>query len=475
MQIPLRTSRPLRLRVLSPPNFTPPSAFDTDPLSGCSFTYPMKTLLALSLTLLVSLIASAQLRPNILIIFTDDQGYGDVGCYGNEKLKTPRLDQLAMEGTRFTSFYAQPVCGPSRSALLTGRYPARSLGWGMPADEITFAELIKTVGYQTACIGKWDVSNRKPIIDRMPNAQGFDYYFGPLGANDGGHVKFHENNDAAGETLDMSSLTRMYTSKAIDYLKRQRDPSKPFVLYVAHTMMHAVVDASPKFRGNSKVGLFGDVVEEFDYETGRLIDTLDELGLRENTLVIYTSDNGPWNQPRYYESNKRHPEGAVFWGETGPLRAGKGSAYEGGSRVPCIVRWPGQVPAGRVSDALFATIDLLPTIGYLSGYDKPNDRIIDGINQTDLLLGKSDTGNRKTFFYSQISSDPVGIRVGKWKLLMPGRAPEKPHRYLTDFGTNDFELYNLNSDIGEQKNLAKQRPEVVKHLRKQFVQANIKK
>jgi arylsulfatase A-like enzyme len=246
-------------------------------------------------------------KPNILIIFTDDQGYGDLACYGNEKNKTPRLDQLANEGTLFTSFYSQTVCGPSRSALLTGRQPRRSQGWSMPADEITWAELIRDVGYQTACIGKWDVSNRKPIIDRMPNAQGFDYYFGTLGANDSGKVKFHENNDEAGTTDDMGSLITLYTDKSIQYLKEKRDPDQPFVLYLAHTMMHTIIDASDRFRGTSAGGLYGDVVEEFDYETGRLLDTLDELDLSENTLVIYTSDNGPWNQPKYTDKKKRAP------------------------------------------------------------------------------------------------------------------------------------------------------------------------
>src|SRR5210317_1545856 len=263
----------------------------------------MKACTALLLLTLITSVCSAQepkvgaaapvvegSKPNIVIIFTDDQGYADLGCYGNQKNKTPRMDQLAREGTRFTSFYAQSVCGPSRSALLTGRYPIRSKGWSMPASEITFAELIRDVGYQTVCIGKWDVP-RRPIIDRMPNAQGFDYYFGPTGANDGGRVKFFENNEPAGATNDMASLIRMYTDKSIDYLKNKRDPEKPFVLYLAHTMMHTVIDASPQFKGKSAGGLYGDVVEEFDYETGRLLDTIDELGLRQNTLVIYTSDN----------------------------------------------------------------------------------------------------------------------------------------------------------------------------------------
>ncbi len=404
-------------------------------------------------------------RPNILIIFTDDQGYGDVGCYGNEKIKTPNLDQLAAGGTRFTSFYSQNVCGPARSALLTGRYPSRSKGWSMPADEITWAELMKPAGYETICIGKWDVSNRKPIIERMPNAQGFDYYFGPLGANDNGVVKFHENNEPAGSTKDMGSLTRLYTDKAIHFLEKRKDGDKPFVLYVAHTMMHTIIDASPAFRGKSEGDLYGDVVEEFDHETGRLLDTLDQLSLADDTLVIYTSDNGPWNQPAYTEKKKGHPAGSIFWGSPGELRGGKGSAYEAGSRVPCIVRWPGKVPAGRVSDAIFSTLDFLPTFAHLAGFQIPNDRPIDGHDQSDLLFGKSEKGARETFIYDHVIAQGVGIRKGKWKLLLPGRAPEKPHRFLMDFGSNDYELYDLDADIGETTNLAGQRPERVMELK----------
>ena len=211
----------------------------------------MKSLIPLILFLFASFSAQSE-KPNIVIIFTDDQGYADLGCYGSKTNLTPRLDQLAREGTLFTSFYTQTVCGPSRSALLTGRYPCRSKGWGMPAEEITFAELIREAGYQTACIGKWDVSNRKPIIERMPNAQGFDYFFGALGANDAGTVKFHENNRAAGSSNDMGGLTTLYTDKSIDFLKNKRDPKKPFALYLAHTMMHTIIDASDRFRGKSK-------------------------------------------------------------------------------------------------------------------------------------------------------------------------------------------------------------------------------
>ncbi len=396
-------------------------------------------------------------KPNIVIVFTDDQGYADIGCYGSQKNKTPRLDQLATEGTRFTSFYSQTVCGPSRSALLTGRQPIRSKGWGMPASEITFAELIRDVGYQTACIGKWDVSNRKAIIERMPNAQGFDYYFGTLGANDGGGVTFHENNKKMGSTRDMGSLTRLYTDKAIDFLKTRRDPEKPFLLYVAHTMMHTIIDASDRYRDTSEGGLYGDVVEEFDHETGRLLDTIDELGLKETTLFIYTSDNGPWNQAKYTDNKKGHPEGSIFWGDSGPLRNGKGSPYEGGYRLPCIVRWPGSVPAGRVSDAIFATIDFMPTFARLAGYQLPEDRQIDGTDQSDLILGKRDTG-REHFYFGQ-----AGVRKGKWKYL---KAKAHFHGYaVEDDRMKIEELYDLDTDIGEQNNLAEKHPQKVSELR----------
>ncbi len=402
--------------------------------------------------------ASGAPRPNILIIFTDDQGYADLGCFGNKKNKTPRMDKLAAEGTRYTSFYAQHVCGPSRSALLTGRYPIRSKGWSMPASEITFAELIKKTGYQTACIGKWDVSNRKPIIPRMPNAQGFDYYFGKLGANDGGGVKFHENNEPAGATRDMGSLIRTYTDKAIGYLKNKRDPKKPFVLYVAHTMMHTIIDASPKFRGKSAGDLYGDVVEEFDYETGRLLDTLDELKLAKDTLVIYTTDNGPWNQPAYTDRKKGHPKGSIFWGESGPLRNGKGSSYEGGLRAPCITRWPGKVPVGKTSDAIFATIDFMPTFATLAGYKVPTDRVIDGVDQTDLLLGKSKAGARDNFFYQ------TAMRKGKWKYL---KAKHCMYGYARDRKRKqEEELYDLEADLGETTNLASKFPEKAAELKK---------
>ena len=251
--------------------------------------------------------------------------------------------------------------------------------------------------------------------------------------------------------------------------------------------MHTNIDASPKFKGTSGGGLYGDVVEEFDFETGRLLDRIDALGLGENTLVIFTSDNGPWSQPRYTlvkqgrigrpnssNPNWFMPDGTVVWGDPGPLRGAKGSAYEGGSRVPCVVRWPGKVPAGKTSSALWATIDFLPTIASLAGADLPSGRAIDGQDQSDLLFGKTNLG-RETFIYDQTRQvdSPylgIGIRKGNWKLLLPGREPSKPHRYVMDYGTNNYELYDLKADIGERWNLAHDYPEVVKALENELNQ-----
>jgi arylsulfatase A-like enzyme len=396
-------------------------------------------------------------RPNVVIIFTDDQGYGDLGCYGAKDFRTPRLDKLAEEGTRFTSFYAQPVCGPSRSALLTGRHPIRSHGWSMPASEVTFGELLQKAGYTTCCIGKWDVSNRQPIPDRMPRAQGFDSFFGALGANDAGRIVLHENNEKVDETRDMAGLTRRYTDHAIAFLQKNKE--KPFLLYLAHTMMHSMIDASPEFKGKSKGGLYGDTTEELDFHTGRLLDTIDRLGLRDNTLVIFTSDNGPWSNHK--ERLRQAHDGQIAWGSSGPLREAKGSTYEGGLRVPCLVRWPGHVPAGHTSDAIFSTLDFLPTFGKLAGYEPPADRIIDGVDQTDLLLGTREAGARNEFHYF-CQDELHGVRKGKWKLLLPNR--KTFNSYVKDRGSSEVELYDLNIDIGETTNVAAAHPEIVEDL-----------
>jgi len=265
----------------------------------------------------------------------------------------------------------------------------------------------------------------------------------------------------------MSSVTRLYTDKAIDYLENRRDKSKPFVLYVAHNMMHTIIDASEKFKGKSKGSLYGDVVEEFDYETGRLLDTVDALGLRDNTLVIYTTDNGPWNQPKYTSKKKGHPAGSIFWGNAGPLRNGKGTCYEGGMRAPCIIRWPGKVAAGKKSGAIFSTLDFMPTFATLAGFKVPADRIIDGVDQADLLTGKNSKGARDTFYYEHMNwghHEINGVRKGKWKYL-------RANHYVSNYANDDSidtseQLYDLESDIGEKNNLAKKYPGKLKELKK---------
>jgi len=403
-------------------------------------------------------------RPNIVIVFTDDQGYGDLGCYGAKGYETPRIDSLAKDGTNFTNFYVETVCGPSRSALLSGRLAKRSGGWGMPASEITFAKILGEAGYTTACIGKWDVSSRKPILDRMPLARGFDYYWGTLGANDGGGVRLTRNNEPWGATRKMESLSKWYTDQGIAFIRANKD--KPFVLYLAHTMMHKIINASPEFIGKSEGSLWGDTLEELDFHTGRLLDTIDELGLRKNTLVIFTCDNGPWSNmlPSLDNGRRELPAGRqATAGSPGPLRGAKGSTYEGGMRVPCLVRWPGKVPAGRVCDSIFASIDFLPTFANLAGCKEkiPTDRTLDGVDQTDLLLGKS-KGNRDHYYYFR-AQELQCVRQGNWKLRLPNL--KSFHGYVKDRGSQEIELYDLNSDLGEKNNVAAANPKIVAKLK----------
>ncbi len=425
-----------------------------------------------ALSTLVSCNKESEKEPNILIIFTDDQGYNDLACYGSTLHKTPVMDQLHSESTSFSTLYAQPVSGASRSALLTGRYPYRSKGRDMPTEEFTLAEVAKGVGYQTICIGKWDLTTkRQPIIEQMANAQGFDYYYGALGANDGGSIMLYENNEFIAKDSDMGTLTRRYTDKAIEFLREKRDPERPFLLYLAHTMMHVQVGASEAFRGTSEGGLYGDVVEEFDYETGRLLSTLEELGLDDNTIIIYATDNGPWSQQKYIDLRRRNTpslENEIFWGDSKPFREAKGSAYEGGSRVRCMMKWGDKIPAGRECDGLMATIDFMPTLAKWMGTTLPEEIRMDGVDQSDMILGKSDESQRETYCYMQHNNYDtfVAIRDSRWKLLLPDR--EIYTVYMTDFGTNDYELYDLQNDISESNNLYAEHPEIAERLLKEL-------
>ena len=408
-------------------------------------------------------------RPNFLIIFVDDMGYGDLGCYGGTQARTPAIDRLANQGTRFTSFYAQTVCGPSRGALMTGRYPVRiGGGWTTNAEEVTVAEVLKSVGYTTGCIGKWDMSRRRYQEDLVPNAQGFDTYFGPLGANDANKVTLWRNREKLETTTDMAKLSRLYTDESIEFLRANRD--RPFFLYLAHTMMHVVIDASPAYRDRTGKGLYADTLEELDAEVGRLLNTIDELGLREDTVVLFTSDNGPWSNDHERQRAKNAkfvawtegPE--IPWGSAGPLRGAKGSTWEGGVRVPGILRWPGKVPAGRTSDAIVSTLDVLPTFAAMADASAaiPSHRVIDGVVQRDLFLGRSKVGARDGFLYFD-GSELQAVRKGTWKLRLP-RLKQLRNWPELDRGTQEPELYNLGEDIGEQRNLAEENPERVRQL-----------
>ncbi|MCA9269882.1 MAG: sulfatase [Planctomycetales bacterium] len=387
-----------------------------------------------------------QRRPNFVIFFTDDQGYGDVGCFGGQGVRTPRLDQMAKEGMRLTSFYAQTVCGPSRGALLTGRYPVRvGGGWQTYPQEVTLAEVLKQAGYATCCIGKWDMSGRKYVEDRVPNAQGFDEFFGTLGANDNGKVTLWRNREQLRTTEDMGELTGLYTDEAINYLRREKDG--PFLLYIAHTMAHVKLGASAEFRGKSQRGLYGDVIEELDWSMGRVLDTLREMNLDDRTVVLFCTDNGPWLT-----------KGAAG-GSAGPLRNGKTSHWEGGFRVPAIIRAPGIVPAGAVRDDIVSTLDVLPTFAALAGAKTPDDRPIDGVDQTPLLTGKSEHGARNEFFY-HVGSQLRAVRRNQWKLILPG-AGKRGRAPIVE-----PELYDLVADIGESKDVAAEHQDVVDELLK---------
>ena len=388
-----------------------------------------------------------QKNPNIVVVFTDDQGYGDLGCFGSRTISTPRIDAMARQGLKLTSFYAQPVCGPSRSALLSGCYPPRvaadKRGWGLAGKAVTVAEVLKDAGYATACIGKWDVSNRRDKPGMMPNDQGFDYYFGTLGANDGGGFSLVRNRERLEKTRDMAKLTGLYTDEAIKFIKANK--AQPFFVYLAHTMAHVVIDASEKFKGTSKGDLYGDVIEEIDSNTGRVLDAIEQLGLAKDTIVLFTTDNGPWcqSEDKYRKSHGGH----LATGSTGPLRGSKATCWEGGVRVPAIAWGPGRIPAGRVSNAIMGTIDLLPTFaamcgGKLPGYD------IDGVDQSALLTGQADKSARDRWFYFH-NGALTAVRKDQWKLFVRSK-----------------ELYNLETDLGEKNNAAAENPEKVAELQK---------
>ena len=414
-------------------------------------------------------------KPNFIVIFVDDMGYNDLGCYGSEIIRTPRLDQLAQKGVRFTSFYAQNVCGPSRSALLTGCYPLRNakkynkvtVHPYLHLDEMTIAEVLKPQGYVSACIGKWDQAghseyNFDPAL--MPNEQGFDYFFGTPSSNDS-FLHLMENKTTLEKKADMATCTQVLTDKAIAFIEKNKEA--PFFVYLPHPMPHIRLDATPQFKGKSAGGLYGDVVEELDYNVGRIIDCLKEHQLEKNTYVIFTSDNGPW----YLEKSKWHRQVGRDQdvGSALPFRGHKITQWEGGSRVPCIVWRLGTVAAGVESDEIVRTLDFLPTFAKLAGAEVPTDRIIDGQDVADLLHGKPGAKSPSDMYFYYMTTQLVAVRKGDWKLHLP--ITEKVYQQFDVYAKNEdiyplgeTQLYNLKSDLGETTNVAAQHPEIVQEL-----------
>lgn len=438
----------------------------------------MKLYLLCLFALVVQLSASERL-PNFVFIFTDDQGYGDVGCFGSPDIRTPRIDSMASEGLKLTSFYAQPICGPSRAALMTGCYPMRVAERGntkqvhpiLHSDEITIAEVLKTRGYATACFGKWDLAKHAQkgfFMDLFPTRQGFDYFFGTPTSNDS-IANLYRNEELIEPKSNMATLTKRYTDEAINFIRKNKE--NPFFVYMPHTMPHTRLDASEQFKGKSKRGLYGDVIEEIDFNVGRILDVIKELNLSENTYVVFTSDNGPW-----LIKNKDFEDGSLprdHGGSAGPLRSGKVSTFEGGLRVPFVVWGPGRVPAGEESDAIASTMDILPTFAALAGAEMPSDRVIDGEDIRHLIHGDFGKANKnKTFFY-YLRVHLQAVRQGKWKLHLPrekepvGAAPFSVNRHIAPVDRIGFIqpfLVNLETDIGETIDLSSEHPNIVQNL-----------
>lgn len=417
--------------------------------------------------------------PNVVLIFTDDQGYNDLGVYGADDIVTPHLDQMAKEGTLLTSYYsAQAVCSASRAGILTGSYPNRigihnALGpsntHGINASETTLAEMLKEKGYATGIFGKWHLGHHEKFL---PTRHGFDEWFGIPYSNDmwpyhpqqGPVFDFPDlplyENEVVIDTLEeQSQLTTQITERSVDFIHRNKD--KPFFLYVPHPQPHVPLFVSEKFKGKSERGLYGDVIMEIDWSVGQIIDALKSNGLEENTIVIFTSDNGPWL------SYGNHAGSAY------PLREGKGTAWEGGQREPFIIKYPNGIPAGKVIDAPVMAIDVLPTIAEETGASLP-DKIIDGKSILPLLKGEASKSPQEAYFFYYRINELFGVRYGKWKLYFP-------HTYRTMAGQElgkdglpgdyrmvnmeEIELYDVQNDVSETTNVASENPKIVAEIK----------
>ncbi len=428
----------------------------------------------------LALAVVAHAKPNVIVILADDLGYGDVGCYGAKDIRTPHLDRMAAEGLKLTSFYAQPICGPSRAALMTGCYPMRvgevangKNGHTLPHPrEVTMAEMLRDAGYRTGIVGKWHLGMSAGCD---PTAQGFQHaYFTPAfnGASrdikPGAVVPFMRAPGKIVRTIktqaDMDTLTADCTREALEFIRGSK--ATPFFLYLAYHMPHVPLGVSEKFRGKSARGLYGDAVEEFDSAVGQVLAELKSLALDDSTLVFFTSDNGPWTDKQIGDHG----------GSPGPLRGAKMTTWEGGWRVPGIVRWPGKVRAGETSDGIASTLDLLPTFAALSG-SKPPETKLDGLDLSTFLTKSGAASPRETFFYHN-GSRLTAVRHKDWKLVF-ARPAGGEMSYMPAWLTGHIEsltettLYDLKADPSESKNLAAERPAVVKLITKLADEARV--
>lgn len=431
----------------------------------------------LTLTLLFASLSTSRAAapPNIVLIYCDDLGYADVGCYGNARVATPNIDRLAAQGVRFTDFYvAQPVCTASRAALLTGCYPNRigllgalppSATIGINPNETTIAEMLKKRGYRTAIVGKWHLGHHPEFL---PARHGFDEYLGlpysndmwppnlngkwpPLPLYDGEQIV-----DAEVSAEDQVQLPERYAQRAVKFIEQQSD--EPFFLYLAPAMPHVPLFAGEQFRGKSGAGLYGDVLMEIDWTVGEILGALARRGLDEKTLVIFSSDNGPWTLFGDHA------------GSTGPLRGAKGNVFDGGVRVPCIMRWPGKIPAASTCKEVAATIDIFPTLARMVGGELPGDRTIDGKDIWPLIVGEAGAKSPHEALYFYWGDHLQAVRSGPWKMHVPHNypVPDPPGSggERGKFRGEKIEraLFNLEAEIGEQTDVSAQHPEVVARL-----------
>lgn len=412
------------------------------------------------LFLLIQCFYSFGQKPNIVYIFADDLGYGDLSCYVAKDINTPNIDQIAKQGIKFTEFYsASSVCSPSRAALLTGRYPQR-MGintvffpesfTGIPDTEITIPEILKEKGYATGIVGKWHLGHH---YQYLPLQQGFDEYFGIPYSNDMESVVYMRGNEVESYKVKQQYITKTYTKEAQKFITKNKDNS--FFLYIAHSMPHVPLYASEEFIGTSKRGLYGDVVQELDWSVGQILKSLREHGILENTLIVFSSDNGPWLAMK--------EDG----GSAGDLREGKTFTFDGGMKVPTVAMWKNRIPQGIINTEVASQMDWFPTIANITGSSIPKGLVIDGLDISKVL---TDKGNRKNSDLLFLDGKQLqGYRSGQWKVKLPYKG-FRGNKWKQFVKAHDTLLFNLNTDPGEKNNLFEKYPEKAKEILKEMIE-----